>query len=278
MLYGPILIPDLPIYRFDEQLGEYYVQFTKEVIEKLVRKFQAQQKTVNINYQHQPNTQVEGAVIQEIWLTGKPDKSESFGFDLPEGSAFIAAHIGNKKFWDEEIKSGNVRGFSIEGFLDMEMKKLNKTIIMDSKFITAKTNDGVEIKSDSETWSTGADVYTEADGKKTPLATGDYTLENGSVLKVTDGKISEVVEPEMSEQEAAEIIQSAMKATIEKLEARIKTIEDANVELATKLSNMPAQKKDEKKDENKPLTHKQKLAVHLSVLRKKDAEVNKTKK
>lgn len=281
MLYGPILIPELAIYRYDEKLGEYYVKFSKEVIEKLVRKFQAQQKTINLNYQHQPNSQIEGAVIQEIWLTGKPDKSESLGYDLPEGSAFIAAHIGNKEFWEKEIKSGNVMGFSIEGYLDMEMKKLQKTIIMDSKFITAKTDQGVEIKSDSETFTTGAEVYTEVEGKKTPLATGDYTLENGSVLKVTDGKIIEVVEAEMTDQEAEAVIQKAMKPALDALEAKfnaaLKEKDDKITELETKLSNLPG--KTPPTEPKKPAVKtKIQMATHkLGILRKKSTEVT-TKK
>lgn len=283
MLYGPILIPDKPIYRFDAQTGEeYYVQFPKDVIEKLVRKFQRQQKTINLNYQHQKDSQIKDAVIQEIWLTGKVDKSQSLGFDLPEGSAFIAAHIGDSKFWNDEIKSGNVKGFSIEGFLDMEMKKLNKKIIMESKFITAKSEQGVEIKSDSETWTSGADVYTEVDGVKKPLATGDYKLENGSVLKVTDGKITEVVEPVTEDQEATEVIQSAVKPLLESIKAEMKSQKEAYEakikELETKLSNLPAaQSKPTGDEKKKPLTKKQALEFKLGILRKKDAEV-KTKK
>lgn len=154
---------------------------------------------------------------------------------------------------------------------------------MDSKFITAKTNEGLEIKCDGETWATGQEVYTEVDGKKTPLANGDYSLENGSVLKVADGKITEVVEAE--EQEADKVIQSAMSATIQKLEARLKSLEESNtklseknVELETKLSNLPGQKQEEKKDEKKILTRKQALEVKLGILRKKDTEVSKNKK
>lgn len=283
IIYGPILIPDKPIYRYNEVTGEeFYVVFGKDVVEKLVRKFQKQAKTINLNYQHQKDSQIKEAVIQEVWLTGKPDKSESFGFNLTEGSGFVGAHIGDSKFWNDEIKTGNVKGFSIEGFLDLEMKKLSKTIIMDSKFITAKTDQGIEIKCDGEAFTTGAEVYTEAEGKKTPLATGDYKLENGSTLKIADGKITEVMEAEVTEQEAEEIIQSAMKPVIEKLqseyEAKLKVQEDKIKELETKLSNLPgSQSKTEKKDENKPLTKKQKLQAHLSVLRKKSLEVE-TKK
>lgn len=272
MLYGPILIPDKPIYRYDEKTqAEYYVVFTKDVIEKLVRKFQKQQKTINLNYQHQKDSQLKDAVIQEIWLTGKVDKSQTLGFELPEGSAFVAAHIGDKEFWDKEIKTGNVKGFSIEGFLDMEMKNIKKLAM---QFITAKTDKGLEIKCDGESFTTGAEVYTEMDGKKEPCADGDYVLENGTTLKVTGGKITEVVE---AEETADEIVQKIMRPVIEKMQATITAQENKIKELEIKLSATPgAPAKTTNTDTpTKKLTPKQALEIKLGVMRKKANEFNK---
>lgn len=284
IIYGPILIPNKPIYRYNEVTGEeFYVVFTESVVEKLVRKLQKQAKTINLNYQHKKDSQIKEAVIQEIWLTGVTDKSQEFGFDLPKGSGFVGVHIGDSKFWNEEIKTGNVLGFSIEGFLDMEMKKLFNQIIMD-KYITAKTETGVEIKSDSETWAPGIEVYTETEGKKTPLATGEYKLDNGQVVKVTDGKITEIMEPEMTEQEAEEILQSAIKPHLEQIRAEMKSQKEAYEtkikELETKLSNIPAQSKPASQPEVKKLTQKQALEIKLGILRKKsqETEKNSTKK
>lgn len=282
ILYGPILIPNKPIYRFNEKTGEeFYVVFSEEVVEKLVRKLQRQAKTINLNYQHKKDSQINEAVIQEIWLTGKPDKSQEFGFDLPKNSGFVGVHIGDSKFWNEEIKTGNVLGFSIEGFLDLELKNIIKKIIME-KFITANTDTGMEIKSDAESWASGIEVYTEADGKKTPCATGEYKLESGETLKVTDGKVTEIVPAEeMSEAEATEVIQKAMNPVIEALKTEMRAQKEAYEnklkELETKLSNLPAQKQ-EKKEEQKKAPTKQAIALNkLGILRKKDKEVT-TKK
>lgn len=277
ILYGPILIPNKPIYRFNEKTGEeFYVVFPTEVVERLVRKFQKQAKTINLNYQHQKDSKISEAVIQEIWLTGKVDKSQSLGFDLPEGSGFVGAHIGDPKFWADEIKSGNVRGFSIEGFLDMEMKKLTKKIIMQSNFITAKTDTGIEIKCDGEAFVTGAEVYTEADGAKTPLADGEYKLENGQTLVVAGGKITEVKEAEMTPEEEAEaVIQSAVAPLIESLRAEMKSQKEAYEtkikELETKIGNVPAKPAAVVVPEK--MTPKKALEFKLETLRKKSKEV-----
>ena len=39
IITGPLMIADLPIFRRDNILGEYYAVFTAETIEKIVNKF-----------------------------------------------------------------------------------------------------------------------------------------------------------------------------------------------------------------------------------------------
>lgn len=219
LLSGPILIPDLPIYRYDKENGEYYVVFTAEEIQKLVRKFQATQKTVNLNYQHKKNSQLSQAVVQEIWLTGSNDKSKDLGFDLPINSAFVVTHIGDKKFWDDEIKTGNVKGFSIEGFLDMEMRKQNKIKMSHQKFEVYKQADGCgdvyidgPIAVDNYVFSNYPSV-TLVDGKKQitqyPVWQETVVLEDGTILTLKDSKILKIdKKATMSKLKLAEVMTS----------------------------------------------------------------------
>lgn len=171
LLAGPVLIPDQPIYRNDEANGEHYVIFTKEEIEKLNRKFHALQKSINLNFQHKENSKINQAVIQESWLTGKTDKSTDLGFTLPEGSWFICSHIGDSDFWKKEVKSGNVKGYSIEGFLDMEMKSQKKFSMNKKKFEAYKQADG------------GCDVFIDG-----PIAVDSYVFTNYPSVTLVDGK------------------------------------------------------------------------------------------
>lgn len=230
LLYGPILIPDQLIYRSDRNMGEYYVTFSKEEIELIVRKLQAQKKTLNINYQHQNDSQVKESVIQEIWLTGKKDKSQDLGFDLPEGSAMAGTYIGNSKFWAEEVETKNVLGYSIEGWLDMELKKQIKYKLMESK-----TDKGETLKTTGEAWVVGVDAtIVAADGTEMP-AEGDYALENGTVIKCVGGKVIEIVEVAMSEISQEEV------AALESLFSKILTpLNEKIAALELKLSTMPA--------------------------------------
>jgi hypothetical protein len=257
MLYGAILIPDQLIYRSDPKMGEYYVTFSKEEIELIVRKFQAQKKTVNINYQHQNDSQIKECVVQEIWLTGKKDKSQDFGFDLPEGSAMAGTYIGNSKFWAEEVESGNVLGYSIEGWLDMELKKQIKHKLMESK-----TDKGEILKTPAEGWVVGVDAtIVAADGTETP-AEGDYTLDNGTVIKCVAGKVTEIVEADaaMSTEEIA-ALNEVFSALLTPLNEKIAALE-------LKLSTTPATTSATDKSDNEEVKKVNPLQVTMSRINK----------
>jgi len=239
MLHGPVMIPDLPIYRFDEGIGEYYVIFDKQTIADIRKKFFKAQKTLSFNYMHQPGSSVD-AVIVDSWLTGKVDKSQSFGFDLPEGTWFISAHVEDQGFWNKEIKSGNVRGFSIEGFLKLIMSKKNK---MNQTFVQAKTQDGTyTMGTDAETFAVGVDVYTvNEDGSKgDPSPDGEYLMENGSTIVVSGGKVSEIREEEMITEEQADELMNSLQSRIDKvIQAAIAPIQKELEEVKAKF-NKPA--------------------------------------
>lgn len=240
MLYGAILIPDKPIYRFSQDMGEYNVTFPVESVIALVRKLQAQKKTINLNYQHQKDSQITDAVIQEIWLTGVKDKSQDFGFNHPVNTAMVGVYIGDKKFWNEEVKSGNVKGFSIEGFLDMELKSI-KHKMNTQKFVSATTTEGVVVKTDAETIEVGVEVYTEDEaGQKTPAPDGMHTLDNGMTITVEGGKVTEISEAATEEgldAETVEVIQKAVAPIIAEMQ---KNFDAQLAALKVELSNQPA--------------------------------------
>lgn len=243
MLYGPAMIPDLPIYRADDKLGEYYVSFDASEIEKIFKKFNKEQRTLGINYMHQENSQVKSAVITEQWTIHDKnnDYSNTLGFDLPVGTKMVGVFIEDKEFWEREVKSGNVRGFSIEGFLNLEMAKIkNKKIdtIMTKIKMNAeiKTVDGAVLFTPADGFTVDAEVYTvDADGYQTVPADGDIVLENGTTLVVVAGKITEVKEvpADMADTEPeteARIV--ALETAVADLIGRITALETANTEMA----------------------------------------------
>lgn len=126
IIAGPALIPDLKIYRYDEDLGEYYVVFTKEVIEKMVEKFNQQPKSETINLDH--SSTIAPAFIKGSWIVENPelDKSRMYGFDLPEGTWFLEVKVTDHEFWQKEVKERGKFGFSIEGLMGLKMSAIVK--------------------------------------------------------------------------------------------------------------------------------------------------------
>jgi len=127
MLYGAALIPEKLILRIDKNNEEYYMKFERETIERLAHDFYKKNLHHTTNLQHQ--YPVIGVTIVESWLKeGNSDKSLALGLsDLPDGTWFIGAKVDDDNVW-EEVKSGAIRGFSIEGMFteqSVEMHAMN---------------------------------------------------------------------------------------------------------------------------------------------------------
>jgi hypothetical protein len=121
IVVAPALIPDLPIYRKDDDGEEYYVYFDKETIFKLMSDFNKKNKEYRFNYDHKENTAP--AYVLESWIIEDEvyDKSKYYGFEgLPIGTWMLSAQVTDKDFWNNEIKAKGKFGFSIEGFLELK--------------------------------------------------------------------------------------------------------------------------------------------------------------
>ena len=201
---GPFLIPDLLIYRVDEG-EEFNIVFSKEEIEKIVKKYNRTGKSNNINLEHS-NTIVNGYVF-ENWIIEDSlnDKSNKYGFELPEGTWFGSIQIEDEKFWNEVVKTGDVLGFSVEAILGTELVKMKKEmkefkfteefrVKQDNPFASILIESGAELVE-------GTKVFYNAtakliDGKIVMVSDqvygGEYPLENGTVITVGNGIITEV--------------------------------------------------------------------------------------
>lgn len=180
---GPILIPDKRIYRIDKETGEPYdLYFDKKTVQGMADSFSRNQNNKNITIQHSgirvPVT------ITEMWVTGKPDKSMSFGYDLPEGTWFCIAKVEDKDFFDTYVVTGKVKGFSIE----TKIKK--EKIDMKENFESYQTKDGAQLEADK----LEAGVAITVGGE--PAADGSYELEDGTVVTVQAGVIEKVASPD----------------------------------------------------------------------------------
>ena len=118
ILMGPALIPNKKIYRkFQEQ--EYFIYFSENTVKKAAELFLTKGKQNNSTLEHKIN--LNGLSVVESWIIEDPkmDKSKKYGFELPKGTWMVTMKVNNDEIWDTYVKTGKVKGFSIEGhFVD----------------------------------------------------------------------------------------------------------------------------------------------------------------
>ncbi len=121
IITGPLMLADLPIYRRSEKMGEFYVVFDKFQIEKIVQRFMKNGFTDNVNKMHDAAQKVDGVYMYESFIVDNQRGIKApVGFeDAPEGSWFGSYKVENEDVWNKFIKTGEFRGFSVEGVFDL---------------------------------------------------------------------------------------------------------------------------------------------------------------
>ena len=119
MVVGPLMTPNKLISRVDEKTGEeYQVFFTAETIEKIAHKMMQDKLLDNVNIEHDGKQKPKDIYLAETWIVKDPehDKSTLYGFSPVIGEWYGIYKVDNRPVWNEFIKTGKVKGFSIEGY------------------------------------------------------------------------------------------------------------------------------------------------------------------
>lgn len=118
MVYGAALIPDKDIYRNNGE-QEFYISFTKESIEKMSQDFMKnyRQNEVTLDHEEMAND----ITITESWLVEDPykDKANALGINVPKGTWMVGMKVNQIDVW-ERVKSGELKGFSVESMISLE--------------------------------------------------------------------------------------------------------------------------------------------------------------
>ena len=117
-LLGVALIPNFPIYRADEN-GEYYITFSAEAIRKAAIDFY---KKLNVNMadvEHTHNLEKGITYFQSLIIDKEQGICPTAFKDLPDGTWIVGCKIDNAEVWNA-VKSGEVKGFSIDGYFHAE--------------------------------------------------------------------------------------------------------------------------------------------------------------
>jgi len=113
---GIAMIPDKKILRRTADGQDYFVFFSKETVKRSSELFLMRSNHTGTTLEHNKFIP-DGVSVVESWIVDNPqqDKSMSLGFkDVPKGAWMVSYKVDNDEVW-ENIKSGKVLGFSIEG-------------------------------------------------------------------------------------------------------------------------------------------------------------------
>lgn len=141
ILMGAALVPNKPIYRRDGQ-EEYYVYFTPKTIRRASELFLQNGNQNESTLEHE--AKLTGLSVVESWIIEDAtyDKSKKYGMDLPVGTWMVSMKVNNEKVWNEFVKTGKVKGFSIEGYFVDNVKMAAQSKIEEEalKTLTALHN------------------------------------------------------------------------------------------------------------------------------------------
>lgn len=132
MVYSPLMIPNILIPRLDDDNEKYFVRFTPQVIEKIQNLYMIEKRLDKTNYEH-TEKKMESVVMVESWIvSGESDKAYELGFtkdNVPMGTWMAGFKVLDTEegdyIWNEFIKKGKVKGFSVEGNFIMNFSAQN---------------------------------------------------------------------------------------------------------------------------------------------------------
>lgn len=123
ILMGPALVPNKKIYRRIEDY-EYYIHFSEETVRKASQLFLKQKNQSNSTLEHREI--IEGLTVVESWIVEDTEKDKSALYDLnvPKGTWMCSIKVDNDEIWNDFVKTGKVKGFSIEGLFSNNLSRV----------------------------------------------------------------------------------------------------------------------------------------------------------
>lgn len=225
ILLGAVLIPNKPIYR-NQNGKEFNIVFPAETIRLSMENFFEQGYQNASTLGHDEKQKLKDVTFVESWIKEDEvnDKSVKYGMTEPVGTWFASMKVNNDEIWNDFVKTGKVKGFSIDGFFDLERINLKTENNMNVDLILSAIKDGfaslvkkeevklgsvmtqdqsLTIDFEGDTLAVGLPLTIQNEnGDIMPLPDGEYILENGMVLTVAGGLVSELSEAKAEEAEA----------------------------------------------------------------------------
>ena len=277
ILTGVVLIPDQLIYRRDAKLGEYYIKFSAGDIEKMALKMMRTGLALQ-NTTHQHESELKGNYLTELWIVQDPkrDKSVALGLgEYPKGTLLASYKVESSEYWRKEVLTGNVKGFSLEGFFNFNNLVMNKRTKPAAK-VAKKPNavstffksmaamlEGetvadaeaiVDVAADDEVdagdpylifeLADGGEVWVDAEGFATldgeQMPAGEHALADGNFIVIDDaGNL--VVTQEEADGAEAEVPEVALRKAKARGKAVLMAMQGGNDPKAAKIASLEKQ-------------------------------------
>lgn len=224
ILIGLVLEPNKPIYR-NQNGNEFNIVFDEDTVRELSYNFFKANHHKNSTIEH--DTAIEGVTFVESWIVEDPknDKGNAFGLSYPKGSWLATMKVDSDDIWNNFVKEGKVLGFSIDAIIKLEeikmskqettaetfLSQLSKALgfskeeeVVEVKMGSAKTKEGdVTIEWEGEVLESGTAVFImDEEGARVAVPVGEYTLEDGNVLVITEEGVTSEVKPMATEEPA----------------------------------------------------------------------------
>lgn len=115
ILMGALLIPNKPIYRRNGE-EEFYVYFSKDTVMKASQMYLLNGNQSESTLEHEEK--LSGLTLVESWIVEdtEKDKSALYNLSVPTGTWMGTVKVDNDEVWNDYVKTGKVKGFSIEGY------------------------------------------------------------------------------------------------------------------------------------------------------------------
>jgi len=127
ILVGALLVPNKPIYRRKGE-DEYYIYFSKDTIRKAAEMYLIKGNQNNSTLEH--HYKLSGLSLVESWIVEDEthDKSRKYDMNVPVGTWMGVVKVNNSEVWNDFVKTGKVKGFSIEGYFVDKMERPKEPI------------------------------------------------------------------------------------------------------------------------------------------------------
>lgn len=230
LVRGLVMAANQLIYRISPNFGEYYIMYEPETIRMMAEKYLKDGFQNNVDLMHDGNL-VDGVNMVQFFIKDSANGINPKPFeDYDDGSLFAEFHIENDAVW-EQVKNGDFKGFSLEGFFSVEpienaemrqemrqdvaieknennneeqykktMSKLQKikealrTLLLE--FGEVSTDKGVVIF-DGDELEAGMEVHgIDEQGQEVQLEDGEYRTEDKKIIIIESGKVVEIKDDE----------------------------------------------------------------------------------